>query len=183
MTAKWEKRKHIAFPAYNTCLNTLQYILHNGETYIVYLHRNLIIPSREMDSMKHLEKSQRESASSWLVHILKKSPGSGRPLPLDCAEKHKDRLTPGSRIRDLPVCAEKLEGSCLGMTNRRRSKAVLENTVDLLTRILNAISDSRQMLQPHDILRMRNTATCQRLSPKSVRQIKNRSPVTDEPQL
>ena len=43
----------------------------------------------------------------------------------DCAEKHKDGLTPGYRIRDLSVCAEKLEGSRLGMANRRRSNAVL----------------------------------------------------------
>ena len=46
--------------------------------------------------------------------ILKRSPGSGR---LDCAKKHKDALTPGSRIRDLPDCAEKLEGSRLGMSH------------------------------------------------------------------
>ena len=99
MTAKWEKT---AFPAYvhNYLTQMEKQTMHS-----VCLHRNLIIPNREKDSMKHLEKSQRESASSRLVNI---SPGSGRPLPLDCAEKHKDRLTPGSRIRDLPVCAEKL---------------------------------------------------------------------------
>ena len=48
---------------------------------------------------------------------LKRSSGSGR---LDCAKKHKDALTPGSRIRDLPDCSEKLEGSRLGMPSNRR---------------------------------------------------------------
>ena len=92
---------------------------------------------------------------------------------------HTDGLTPGSSNRDLPVCAEKLEGSRLGMANRRRSNAVLENTVDLLTRLLNAITDSRQMRASCMSNRMMFYACAirpalQRLSPKSVRQIKNR---------
>ena len=53
---------------------------------------------------------------------------SGRSIPPDCAEKHKGRLTPGSRIRDLPESAEKHKGSRLDTTSKSISSRFLENT-------------------------------------------------------
>ena len=78
------------------------------------------IPSKQNVSMYSTltshEEHQKVHDSVVVESRLKRSPGSqsGR---LDCAKKHKDALTPGSRIRDLPDCAEKLEGSRLGMSH------------------------------------------------------------------
>ena len=53
VTAKWDKRKHTDFPAYNTQLPyTMEY--HNV---IVCLHRNLIIPNRDKNSIKQVEEN------------------------------------------------------------------------------------------------------------------------------
>ena len=121
---------------------------------------------------------------------LKKSPGSGRTLLPDCAEKHKgEGLTPGSRIGDLPNCGEKLEGSRLGMTNSSRSKVFLENTTNRLNAILDnaRLKDSRQTRHTNSKRHVRfEHALCvyvalkKFLSSKRVRQIKNRSPAPCE---
>ena len=115
------------------------------------------------------------------MNTLKKSPESGRLHPLDCAEKHKGTLTPGSRITDLPVSDVKYERSTLGMTNSTRSNAALENTVDLFSSFrLYAISESRRIpasCSCRTTLRMRNAFNSPRQTSKSVRRIKNRIPV------
>ena len=126
-----------------------------------------------------LDISWRESASSWPVSSLRKSPGSGRSLLPDRAEKLKgEGLTPGSRVGDLLNCGEKLEGPRLGMTNSSRSKLFLENTTNRLNAITD-MKDSRQMRHTNSKCHVRfEHALCiyvrskKFLSSKRVRQIK-----------
>ena len=56
------------------------------------------------------------------------TPGSGKSLPPNCAEKHMVTPGPGFGIRDLPDCAEKHRGSGLGRARRKRMIAFQDST-------------------------------------------------------
>ena len=97
--------------------------------------------------------------------------------PLDCAEKHKDSLTPGSRIKGMPDGAEKHKGSHLGVATRSRRITFLENKVSFP----NAIQDLT--IPPNDLNTINQVYACAFLLAYVCPEIKFRKCTSDKKSL
>ena len=80
-------------------------------------------------------------------------PGSGRTLPLDCAEKHKDRLTPGSRMIYQTGGAKKTRWITPGHDQQEKQKHLSREHSEPLERhhgqLVLKKNDSRNMALAH----------------------------------
>jgi len=116
-----------------TCVQYMTYVF---ASIIVHLHMTMkqLEQSKHEDwqhVVGHITTMFRELLTSRWTQTIQPNASSG------LAEKHKDSLTPGSRIKGMPDGVEKHKGSHLGVATRSRRITFLENKASFP----NAIQD------------------------------------------